>query len=120
MPAPNIVADEATTVNMIKAFGECQDESAKIQQTIDTASSMLFAQWGGDAANKYRDAISGWQSGFNEVRQGLNMLNDAMTNYAKITNTTEDNTTNIGASWAGSAGGSGSWAQGSSSPPPSS
>jgi uncharacterized protein YukE len=100
MPNPGLVADEATTVAMILAFDECQDECAKVQQLVDTAGSMLFSTWGGVAAGKYRDAIAGWQNGFNEVRGALNLLNESMASYAKITTSTEDNTAMIGSSWA--------------------
>ncbi|CAJ61606.1 MULTISPECIES: WXG100 family type VII secretion target [Frankia] len=100
MPDQSLVADEATTINMIKAFDNCQDECNNIQQTIDGASSMLFSTWGGVAANKYRDAISGWQNGFNEVRQALNLLNESMVSYAKTTTSTEDDALMIGSSWA--------------------
>ncbi|WP_261570776.1 WXG100 family type VII secretion target [Frankia gtarii] len=100
MANPILVADEATTVHMIKAFDTCQDECDNVQKTIDGAASLLFSTWGGVAAAKYRDAIAGWQTGFNEVRTALNLLNDSMAAYAKLTTTTEDNTVMIGSSWA--------------------
>lgn len=100
MPAPNLTADEATTIEMIKAFDYCQDECNVIQQTVDAAASRLFQTWGGVAANKYSDAITGWQEGFNQVRQGLNMLNESMVNYSNITASTEDNALTLGSSWA--------------------
>lgn len=100
MSDPGLVADEATTIAMIKAFDICQDQSDNIQKTIDTASSMLFSTWGGVAAHKYRDAIAGWQNAFNEVRQGLNLLNDSMGHYARTTTSTEDDALMIGSSWA--------------------
>ncbi|WP_261556599.1 WXG100 family type VII secretion target [Frankia tisae] len=100
MADPLLVSDETTTVSMIMAFDECQDECVKVQQTIDNAASLLFAQWGGVAAGKYRDAIAAWQQGFNEVKTALNMLNESMASYAKITTSTEDNTAMLGSGWA--------------------
>ncbi|CAO5234361.1 WXG100 family type VII secretion target [Frankia sp. AgKG'84/4] len=100
MADPLLISDETTTVAMILAFDECQDECVKVQQTIDSAGSMLFAQWGGVAAGKYRDAIAAWQNGFNEVKAALNLLNESMASYAKITTSTEDNTAMLGSNWA--------------------
>ncbi|MCK9904849.1 hypothetical protein CC117_27350 [Parafrankia colletiae] len=100
MAAPQLTADEATTVAMIRAFDNCQDECQLIQQTVNTAADLLFAQWGGIAAGRYRDAIVGWQEGFNQVRAGLNLLNESMVGYAKITTSTEDDALMIGSSWA--------------------
>ncbi|WP_235488972.1 hypothetical protein [Frankia sp. AvcI1] len=44
--------------------------------------------------------MSGWQNGFNEVRQALNLLNESMVSYAKTTTSTEDDALMIGSSWA--------------------
>jgi WXG100 family type VII secretion target len=100
MADPLLISDEPSTVAMILAFDECQDECVKIQGTIDTAASALRAQWGGIAANKYQEAIGAWQQGFNEVKAALNLLNESMASYAKITTSTEDNTAMLGSGWA--------------------
>ncbi|CUU56042.1 Proteins of 100 residues with WXG [Parafrankia irregularis] len=102
MPNPALISDEASTVAMITAFDNCQDECAAIQNAIDSAASQLFspAGWQGVAAAKYRDALSGWQAGFNKVQQGLNMLNESMVVYANTTTSVEDNNAMIGSGWA--------------------
>jgi uncharacterized protein YukE len=99
MPGP-LVADEATTVAMITAFDKCSDACDAIQASIEAASSALFVRWHGIAARKYREAIAGWQAGFEEVRSGLSQLNDSMVTYARLTKTTEDNALMLGSSWA--------------------
>ncbi|OAA29202.1 WXG100 family type VII secretion target [Frankia sp. EI5c] len=100
MAQPQLVADEVTTVAMIRAFDTTQDECQAIQNAVDSAAILLAQGWSGLAANKYRDAINQWQQGFNKVRQGLNLLNESMAGYANITKTTEDNNLMIGSSWA--------------------
>src|SRR5262245_42893973 len=95
-----LTADEATTVAMIRAFDTCQDECNAIGQTIDAAAAALFAQWGGAAATMYRQALSGWMEGFNQVRTALNLLNDSMVTYARTTATTEDDNLLLGSGWA--------------------
>ncbi|KPM56535.1 hypothetical protein CcI49_00930 [Frankia sp. CcI49] len=100
MPDPSLISDETSTVAMIKAFDLCQDECVNIQNTIESAASMLFVQWGGVAAARYRDAIANWQNGFNKVRQGLDLLNESMVVYANTTTTVEDNAVMIGSTWA--------------------
>jgi uncharacterized protein YukE len=101
MPASNLVADEATTVAMITAFDTCSDACDAIERALIQATTSLFTTWGGVAAKKYGEAIENWKAGFNEVRQGLNMLNDSMVTYAHLTKSTEDNALMIGSSWAG-------------------
>ncbi|CAO5147355.1 ESAT-6 family protein [Frankia sp. AiPs1] len=100
MADPLLISDEASTVAMILAFDSTQDECDAIQRTIDGAVTQLLATWGGVAAGKYRDAIAAWQQGFNDVRAGLNMINESMASYAKITTSTEDNTAMLGSNWA--------------------
>jgi uncharacterized protein YukE len=94
-------ADEATTSAMLAAFNECQQECFSIQQSIENAASQLAAVWRSDsAAPTYQQALRDWQVGFGDVRRGLDMLNEAMHQYALSTRTTEDDNRMQAIGWA--------------------
>lgn len=94
------INDEASTVAMIKAFDLCQQECAAVKAKVDGAHAQLMAKWGGAAARKYDMAMVDWNTGFQEVRQALGMLNESMITWSKITTTTEDDNIVRGSGWA--------------------
>ncbi len=101
MPADDSkIVDESTTVTMIVKFGEVQDECQRIQNLVDTAHSALMGRWGGEAAAAFDSSMTQWKEGFGKVRASLSMLNDAMTQYARITNSTEDDNVVAAGGWA--------------------
>ncbi|GAB3156669.1 hypothetical protein GCM10027290_54880 [Micromonospora sonneratiae] len=96
-----IVADEATITAMVMAFGECQSEARTSEQTVVNARSSLATQWQSDsAAPRFLQAVDQWLTGFQRVRQGLDMLNGNMQTYARLTTTTEDDTALRAGGWA--------------------
>ena len=99
MAGPKIV-DEATTVAMIRAFNECSTECDSVQKLVDSTYSTLMATWGGVAAKRYGDSMAEWQKGFKDVQDALNMLDLAMVDFAKNTETTEDDNIARGSGWA--------------------
>jgi WXG100 family type VII secretion target len=94
------IVDESTTVAMILAFDNCQDECVKIQSLVDGARSQLKGTWSGVAAAKYDTSMAEWEAGFKVVRQALDMLNESMRTYANVTGSAEDNNAMLGSGWA--------------------
>jgi WXG100 family type VII secretion target len=94
------IVDEATTVAMITAFNSCQEDCQTIQQLVDSAHSQLMSTWGGVAAARYDSSISDWKVGFTDVQNALNLLNESMVDFARTTQTTEDDNLIRGSGWA--------------------
>lgn len=96
-----LTADQATTDNMLNAFGIAQSECQTIAGQVDGAASNLAAVWQSDSASKvYANAITEWLTGFHKVRQGLDMLDGNMQQYAQLVNYTEDSNAGQAGGWA--------------------
>lgn len=93
-----IAADQATITAMVNAFNACQAECRTIAASVDSARGTLVTQWQSDqAAPRFLQAVDQWLSGFQKVRQGLDMLDSNMQTYSSLTTSTEE----AGASQAG-------------------
>lgn len=99
MAGPKIV-DEVTTVAMIRAFNECQTECDAIQKLVDSTYSTLMTTWGGVAAQRYGNSMSDWRVGFKDVQDALDLLDQAMVDFSKNTETTEDDNIVRSSGWA--------------------
>ncbi len=94
------IVDESTTMIMIQSFAEVQDDCLRVQALVDGARSAMMAAWGGAAASAYDGSLTQWNEGFSKVRSALSLLNDSMTQYVKITTSTEDDNVVLGSGWA--------------------
>jgi len=94
------IVDEVTTVAMIRAFNECSTECDAIQKLIESTYSTLMTGWGGVAAQRYGNSMAEWQVGFKDVQAALNLLDTAMIDFSKRTETTEDDNIVRGSGWA--------------------
>ncbi|MER5337458.1 hypothetical protein [Micromonospora sp. NPDC002717] len=96
-----LMADEATITGMVMAFAQAQTEARNSHSNVVAASQALTASWSSDlAAPKFLEAIGNWVAGFQKVQQGLNMLNQSMQQYSRLTTTTEDDNAMQAGSWA--------------------
>lgn len=96
-----IVADQATITNMVNAFNECQSECRAIAGSVESARGTLVTQWQSDqAAPRFMQAVDQWLSGFQKVRQGLDLLDSNMQTYSSVTTSTEETGASHAGGWA--------------------
>ncbi|MGW1062324.1 WXG100 family type VII secretion target [Micromonospora rubida] len=101
MAAGGIVADQATTIAMVNAFNSAQAECRSIAAAVESARGQLGMQWQSDAAApRFLQAVDQWMTGFQRVRQGLDLLNENMQSYSNLTSSTEDANTSHAGGWA--------------------
>jgi hypothetical protein len=86
-PLPNTV-DEATIRATLAAFETTMANTNAAIQSVEAVSSSV--PWTGNAANQYRAALQGWLNGILRVRQGLEMLRQAMSTHLSVSSTAEN------------------------------
>ncbi|MFG1954682.1 hypothetical protein [Micromonospora sp. NPDC048830] len=100
-----IAADEATITGMVMAFAQAQTEAKNSSANVQAAGIALQNSWQSDVAvHRFLEAVQQWLAGFQKVQHGLNMLNLNMEQYARLTNTTEDDNAVQAGSWAAGDG----------------
>lgn len=88
---------------MVEAYRTCQAECMSIQMAVDAARERLATVWTSDqAALVYRSAMEQWLSGFQRVRQGLNLLDTSMQHYAETIATAEEDSSSQAGQWTAS------------------
>lgn len=92
--------DSTTTTAMVAAFDTAEGECTTVASAVSSAQSTLSTQWSGAAATAYNASISEWQAGFQEVRSGLAMLDEAMQYYRRFADETEQGNTGTAGGWA--------------------
>jgi WXG100 family type VII secretion target len=88
MPLANQVT-EADIRRMIAALNRTDANCDAAQRAVNASSDYLQSVWHGDAANRYRNALTDWLNGLSRVQQGLRELNEAMTQHYHTTNSIE-------------------------------
>jgi WXG100 family type VII secretion target len=85
-----MITDEASTTYLINAFGKAADDQAAAQQKVSNAGGSLASGWSGVASDTYGGGLEEWQAGLTKVQQALSSISDSMVEFARETQTTED------------------------------
>lgn len=97
------ITDEASIIAMVKQYDDTRLVYDTALSSVSGASSNLAGQWQSDkAAPVFQNALSDWLGGVRRVKNGLDMLNEAMNGYRQLQNLAEDDATVSAGGWANS------------------
>ncbi|WP_436535633.1 WXG100 family type VII secretion target [Actinoplanes sp. HUAS TT8] len=82
--------DEATTVALISAFKKASDDQQTAHNSVSTTQASLVGGWKGTASGRFSDGLGEWMQGLGKVQNALNMLDESMVQFSKLTQSTED------------------------------
>ncbi|PYC64866.1 hypothetical protein C7C45_29240 [Micromonospora arborensis] len=90
MPAGLQITDEATTVELIRAFGTAYSDQATALNQANATQGDLASGWQGKASNTYSAGLDEWKAGLQKVSAALESIRDSMNEFANLTQSTED------------------------------
>ncbi|XVU26728.1 WXG100 family type VII secretion target [Actinoplanes sp. CA-054009] len=86
----NLDIDEATTVALINAFKQAADDQQAAHNSVSTTQASLVGGWSGVASGKFSDGLGEWMQGLLKIHNALNMIDESMVQFSKLTANTED------------------------------
>jgi WXG100 family type VII secretion target len=90
MPAGNLNIDEPTTVALINSFKKAADDQQAAHNSVSNTQAALAGGWTGHASGTFRGGLDEWMDGLVKVHNALNMIDESMVKFAKLTANTED------------------------------
>ncbi|MEV4759509.1 WXG100 family type VII secretion target [Micromonospora sp. NPDC049559] len=82
--------DEPTTVALIQAFKQASDDQQSAHNAVSTTQAALLGGWTGVASGRFNDGLGEWMQGLLKVQRALNMIDESMVAFSKLTANTED------------------------------
>jgi WXG100 family type VII secretion target len=82
--------DEPSTLALIQAFKQAADDQNTAHNTVSGIASNLAGGWTGTASGTYGNGLSAWMNGLMKVHHALQLIDDAVTTFARETSNTED------------------------------
>lgn len=90
MPAGMKISDPTSTLELIKAFKTAVDEVESARSAVTTSQASLVGGWRGAAATKFDEGIGEWMRGLEQVKVALDKLDEGMTQFSTLTESSED------------------------------
>ncbi len=92
--------EPVSTVAMLNAFDAARTQCQTVQNKVDGAMAMLRGAYKADASTIYQGNMEKWVSGFHQVLQALERLNEGMGKYRQTAEAVKQNTEVTAGSWA--------------------
>lgn len=90
MPAGNLDVDEASTTALINAFKQAADDQNAAHNSVSGTQAALAGGWKGNASGTFSGGLDEWMDGLVKVHNALNMIDESMVKFSKLTASTED------------------------------
>ncbi|MFG1610220.1 WXG100 family type VII secretion target [Actinoplanes sp. NPDC049265] len=90
MAQPNLDIDEQSTVALINAFKQAADDQDSAHSSVTSTQAALVGGWTGAASGRFSDGLGEWMAGLIKVKNALNMIDESMVEFSKLTANTED------------------------------
>ncbi|GLY93151.1 WXG100 family type VII secretion target [Actinoplanes sp. NBRC 103695] len=88
--AGNLDIDEASTIALINAFKKAADDQNAAHSSVSSTQASLAGGWTGHASGTFSGGLDEWMDGLVKIHNALNMIDESMVKFSKLTASTED------------------------------